>query len=87
MLFAAGSPRFQIAAGTYYFLFLSILYALPLLCTSSMHLLCLDSENLMAVITTNNGRQPWAIQGSLSEALIRCPSVPHSHGEVAGAGR
>ena len=35
---------------------------------------------------SHNGRQPRAIRGSLPEApWIGCPSVPRSHGEVAGA--
>jgi hypothetical protein len=35
-------------------------------------------QYLMVVITTNNGHQPWAIQGSLSERpdqMSLCPSL------------
>ena len=42
-------------------------------------------RNLMVVITTNGGLQPWAIQGSLLRALKDVPAVSHSRGEIAGA--
>src|SRR5476649_1874087 len=44
-------------------------------------------RKIMAVITTNNGRQPLDLPGKSEDVLNRCPTVPRSRGEVAGAAR
>jgi len=65
-------------------------YLFQLLVPASIHFSVLLTVLIvlsLVVITTNNGRQPWAFQGSLSEcALIRCPTVLTRMGRLRGPG-